>query len=230
MNIFVYSDESGVLDKTHNDVFVFGGVIFLDKNSRDVETRKFSAVEKTLRHSGCYQKEDELKACRLLPKDKGKMFRSLNNTIKFGVVINQKKIHEKIFLTKKSKQRYLDYAYKIALKRAFQGLILTKKIEPQNVQNVYIFVDEHTTATDGCYELKEALEQEFKHGTFNYYYNKYHEPIFGPSVNIELKFCDSEKKPLIRAADIVANKIYYCATKCNGEFEIRNNMYIINLP
>ena len=27
MNIFVYSDESGVLDKAHNDIFAFGGLV-----------------------------------------------------------------------------------------------------------------------------------------------------------------------------------------------------------
>ncbi len=29
MNIYVYSDESGVFDKEHNDCFVFGGLILL---------------------------------------------------------------------------------------------------------------------------------------------------------------------------------------------------------
>ena len=29
MNIFVYSDESGVFDNKHNDFFVFGGLIIL---------------------------------------------------------------------------------------------------------------------------------------------------------------------------------------------------------
>ena len=50
---------------------------------------------------------------------------------------------------KKSKQRYLDYAYKIALKRAFEWLIDEKYISGEEVENIYIFVDEHTTATNG---------------------------------------------------------------------------------
>ena len=29
MNIYVYSDESGVFDKEHNDYVVFGGLILL---------------------------------------------------------------------------------------------------------------------------------------------------------------------------------------------------------
>lgn len=31
MSIFVYADESGVFDREHNDVFVFGGLIFLGR-------------------------------------------------------------------------------------------------------------------------------------------------------------------------------------------------------
>ena len=31
MNIYIYSDESGVFDKEHNDYFVFGGLILLGK-------------------------------------------------------------------------------------------------------------------------------------------------------------------------------------------------------
>ena len=27
MRIFIYSDESGVFDKKHNDIFVYGGLI-----------------------------------------------------------------------------------------------------------------------------------------------------------------------------------------------------------
>ena len=32
MDIYVYSDESGVFDINHNEYYVYGGVIFLNKN------------------------------------------------------------------------------------------------------------------------------------------------------------------------------------------------------
>lgn len=38
MNIFVYADESGVFDRIHNDVFVFGGLIFLGNDERDEDS------------------------------------------------------------------------------------------------------------------------------------------------------------------------------------------------
>ena len=51
MNVFVYSDESGVFDKFHNDFFVFGGLMFLSKDDRDVWSRKYIAAEKSVRSS-----------------------------------------------------------------------------------------------------------------------------------------------------------------------------------
>lgn len=48
MDIFIYSDESGVFDKIHNDFYVYGGVILLSKNDRDICSRKYSAAEKTI--------------------------------------------------------------------------------------------------------------------------------------------------------------------------------------
>lgn len=46
MDIFVYSDESGVFDNVHNDIFVYGGLIFFNKNDKDVYCRKYIHAEK----------------------------------------------------------------------------------------------------------------------------------------------------------------------------------------
>lgn len=230
MNIFVYSDESGVFDAAHNDIFVFGGVLFLDKESKDINARKFIHAEKSLRVIGKHKYREELKACKISPKEKSKLFRSLNQVIKFGVVINQKNILQQIFSDKKSKQRYLDYAYKIALKKCFEKLINQRLINPSEVENIYIFVDEHTTATNGRYELREALEQEFKHGTFNFSYNIFFPPIF-PRLNVlDVTFCNSVAKPLIRAADIVANRFYFDALNGRNTVYKKDNISLIKLP
>lgn len=206
MDIYVYSDESGVFDKRHNDYFVFGGLIFLSKEDKDNESRKYRHVESIIECR--YKKGEELKASILSNKDKGKIYRSLNKNIKFAAVVKQKDVLDNIYAHKKSKQRYLDYVFKIALKRAFQKLIEYQYIIADEVDNVHIFCDEHATATDGRYELKEALEQEFKIGTFNMEYRNYYPPIFSGMKGIELSFKDSKTTPLIRAADIVANRIY----------------------
>ena len=58
-----------------------------------------------------------------------------------------KEIHKKIFADKKDKQRYLDYAYKIGIKDCFKKLIAERRIKKDEVENIYVFVDEHTTTT-----------------------------------------------------------------------------------
>jgi len=230
MDIFVYSDESGVFDVIHNDIFVFGGLILLGKDTKDDCSRMYSHAEKVLRVNKSADNDYELKATKLENSEKTQLFRSLNKYFKFGVIIKQKKIHEKIFDNKKTKQRYLDYAFKIALKKALKSLIDSGALDAQQVENIHVYVDEHTTATDGCYELREAIEQEFKHGTFNFNYGIYYQPLFPDVNNIELKYCDSSSTRLVRAADIIANRLFYLAVTDQVYKQSRDNFYITFLP
>ena len=41
MNFFVYSDESGVFDRVHNDIYVFGGLILTGKEEKEITYNKF---------------------------------------------------------------------------------------------------------------------------------------------------------------------------------------------
>lgn len=231
MNIYVYSDESGVFDKEHNDYFVFGGLILLGTEDKENWSRKYSSVEKILRANKGVAADYELKATQVTNKEKGKLFRALNGCYKFGVVIREKNVLDRIYLSKKDKQRYLDYAYKIAVKRAFEKLIQDGIINPDEVERLYFYVDEHTTATNGKYELEESLEQEFKLGTYNYRYDTYYPPIFKKMKDVQLEYCNSESKLLVRAADIVANKIFYLArNEKRKELRDIQNLNVIYLP
>ena len=44
MEIFVYSDESGVFDVKHNKYYVYSEVIFLNKNNKDVEKKNIKLL------------------------------------------------------------------------------------------------------------------------------------------------------------------------------------------
>lgn len=232
MNIFVYSDESGVFDRVHNDYFVFGGLIFLDKPSKDICCRKYTAAEKVIYSKGSIENGKEIKAAKISNADKNKLYRSLNKCYKFGIIIHENGVLDRIFESKKDKQRYLDYAYKIGVKRALQNMINQGQLNPDDVENIYFNVDEHTTATNGKYELREALEQELKNGTYNWKYSTFYPPLFPKVKSVDLKFCNSAATTLVRAADIVANKVYYL-TLSGSDFseEINNrNMYVSYLP
>lgn len=171
-----------------------------------------------------------MKATNLSNGDRLKLYRSLNSCYKFGVVINQKRVLDRIFNIKKDKQRYLDFAYKIAVKRAFEDMIRQGIILPNEVKRIYFYVDEHTTATNGCYELKEGLEQEFKRGTYNRNYDKYYPPLFYGLEEVNLEFYNSASKTLVRAADIVANRIYYLARNKIDYQCVQHNLFITFLP
>ena len=228
MNIYIYSDESGVFDYLHNDIFVFGGLIFLSKEEKDIASRKYIHAESKIRSK--YSVGQELKACIVKNQDKGKLYRSLNNYHKFGVVVKQKELQKHIFDCPKSKQRYLDYAYKIAVKSCLNRMIQENLIIPSEVKNMYFYVDEHTTATNGRYELQEGLLEEFKRGTFNWKWDKFYPPLFSNLCSLDVRFCDSITKTLIRSADIVANNIYYKAVKENRFYYRAPNILVIKQP
>ena len=124
----------------------------------------------------------------------------------------------------------MDYVYKIAVKRALQNMIQRNLIVKNDVERMFFYVDEHTTATNGRYELKEGLEQEFRYGTYNTNYSIYYEPIFPSLKELKLEYCNSISKSLIRAADIVANNVYHKAVTDQDIWEINRNMHVIIQP
>lgn len=129
MNIYVYSDESGVFDYLHNEYYVFGGVILLGKDEKDACERKYRKAETSIARR--YSKGIELKASAIKNADRGKLFRSVNQYNKFGVIIKQNRVHKEIFAHKKSKQRYLDYAYKLGVKNALTSMMARQLFTPQ---------------------------------------------------------------------------------------------------
>lgn len=178
--------------------------------------RKYKNIERTLKNDNENFKNVEIKANILNGKQKYKIMNATS-----------KEIHKKIFADKKDKQRYLDYAYKIGIKDCFKKLIAERRIKKDEVKNIYVFVDEHTTATNGKYDFKEGLLQEFKRGTFNSNYEIYFEPIFKNLKNLEVKHCKSEKIPMIRLADITANYLYGGIL---NDKPIQKTIYIKMLP
>lgn len=68
--------------------------------------------------------------------------------------------------------------------------------KPIDVTKLTFYVDEHSTATNGRYELEQALEQEFKHGTFNFNYQIFYHPIFKNLQSVKVNFVDSKTRTL----------------------------------
>lgn len=231
MNLHIYSDESGVLDKKHNKYYTFGGLIFTSGEERDWISRKYLAAEENIRLSEKIEPEAEVKACNIDPKSRNKLYRSIADVEKFGAVISQEKLtNDLLFENKKSKQRYLDWAYKMAVRRKLEQMIARGLIEPRSIDMITFMVDEHSTATNGLYELEASLEKEFKIGTWNYDYMTFHEPLF-PNINIlKVKYCNSAKITLVRSADIIANRLFYYANIQNGRIPLEDKMHVFYHP
>lgn len=230
MEIFVYSDESGVFDRKNDEPFVFGGIVFLGSEAMQNCLRRYRSVEDAVRNANDFDRQKELKACDLSVKDRSRLVRVTNQEYRFGVVIDKEKINQNIFREKKSKQRYLDYAYKIALKRLFQKRIAEKALDASQVIVLHVYADQHSTATNGKYELCQSLDQEFRIGTFNPTWQKFYPPIFENLKSVKVTFCNSCDSGLIRAADLYANLIYRKAKEGTRLFPKTENAHIIQLP
>ena len=48
MDIFVFSDESGVFDCYHSTYFVFGGLAFLDRMTMESAARRYLTIENSV--------------------------------------------------------------------------------------------------------------------------------------------------------------------------------------
>ena len=227
MELYIYSDEPGVFDYVHNEYYTYGGLILPGRDLRDNVSRKYVGAEKNI--SKAYPKGSELKASFVSNKHKNKLYGAVKPCVKFGAVVTQSNVQKNIFDRKESKQRYLDYVYKMALKNAFVGMQNDSIIKFEDITGLNIYVDEHTTATDGLYELRQSLIQEFKHGTFNWNWNRFYPPIFPNLLDVKLRYCNSAKVPLVRAADIVANHLYYLVNQ-NKEIDYQNHLYVKHFP
>jgi hypothetical protein len=234
MNLFVYSDESGVFDREHNDYYVFGGLIFLSADERDECSRRYSAAEKNVRKSEHFSEKTEVKASSIKQKSRRKLYNVVKGSERFGVIVSQKLLtHKGLYSNRKTKQRYLDWVYKMSVRRKFEEMISRGIIEPDDIQSIVFMVDEHSTATDGLYELKESLEKEFKIGMWNFDYMTFHEPLFPKVKIVDLQYRNSSKTTLVRAADIVANHLFGIANRNDGtipEEEKMNVFYHPNKP
>ena len=139
-------------------------------------------------------------------------------------------IHPKVFRNKRTCQRYQDYAYSEGLASAFSCLISNGFLSYEEETAIHIISDEHHTATDGEYELREILMQSLKDGGFNHDFTVFLSPIFRRTEMVSLALVDSKRNVLARAADIIANRVYFEVNKGNAENIIDESMMLFAFP
>ena len=76
-------------------------------------------------------------------------------------------------------------------------------------------------------QRQQIKNMNFKGGTFNSNYEIYIKPIFKNLKYLEVKYCNSEKTPMIRLADITSNYLY--SGVLNNK-PIQDTIYLKMLP
>ncbi len=227
-SIYIYSDESGVFDKHHHDIFVYGGIVCVGQDKASSLTREYLQAEKNLRKSKKYKNLPELKAYYLNNDDKRKLYRIIKDCYKFAVIIDLKKLMNVDFASPQAKQRFLDYAFKRGVKASLNAMNSSGAIDLDEELEIKCYVDEHSRATNGKYRLRDSLYNEFKYGMYISSYD--FKPIARNLADITINYCNSETTTLVRGADILANRILF-ETRNNTLFNINDSMMtIIRLP
>lgn len=206
INIFL--DDSGVFTAGQShQYFIYAGYIFIDQIEKDNARRQYRTLSDNIRrsigHSG------ELKAQHLTgTKHKKSLVTVLDAYESLACVIDINNVKSSITSNKLSIHRYKDYALKIAIKRKLQTLIGAGRIDSSLETVLNIFIDEQHTSTDGFYNLKESIREEFINGIHNLDYGVFHPPLFTNCTTISVQFCDSSNNYLIQASDFLANRMY----------------------
>ena len=231
MVIYVRADESGVFDPIHNDFFIFAGLIFLDNQEMELTSRRFLSMERKLRQKKKYKKLPELKATLLDHADRRTLFSITETCLRFASIINLKKAdHKAVLSDKKSKQRYLDYAFKRGLKEAMKCMVARGSIFFDAPAEFDIILDERTTATNGKYNLADSILYEMR-GEIHCMQLRTFGPALPATRKVTVRYGNSEKEPLLRAADVLANRILHeCRHGDVLSLMDKNNLFILNLP
>lgn len=215
MKLYVYADESGTFDQAHNDLFVYGGLIAPGREAKEGLERRYRALEDSIRATSPTLGEgDEAKASSLAMPERKRLYRLVEGSPcrQFGVVVDQRRLRPSVFADKRSRQRYLDWALKMAVKWAVLSLVADGTVEKSAVSKIDVFVDEHSSSTAGKYNLSASINEELRYGMYDSR-GFFHEPLFSPSLpEVRVRYLDSSSVTLIRAADVTANWIY-CAER-----------------
>jgi hypothetical protein len=202
-DIYIYSDESGGFDYKHCSKYVFAGLIYKDRQTMELDSRKFLSLERKLRNKTKYKALPELKAFKLEEHDRTMLYMVFRDALKFAVVININKLDSKeIFRTAKTKRMYLDFAFSFGIKSVIERLVARGSIFGEEETVLHFLADEHPTATGDQQTLVARLTRVLKEDS-----SKFLHPLLPNLKDIKIKLCNSETTTLVRGADIIANRV-----------------------
>lgn len=238
--IYINIDDSGKIS-LKEDIAVYGGVIFLNKNEKDKFITQYRSIVDDIKckycplnKDNCQNKCPELKHSNLKKCDLRRLSNYVKKYLNIACIINNKKIYKRIVTDKSSKGRFLDYSLRRLIKGIITKLIIDNKINNYDSITIILNIDEQTTKSNGYYNLKEGLIEELKYGIINYNYSVRYKPIIKGNLDIKLQYQKSDKSFAVQGADLIAgitrktNIIYLNNTNLKDKLKYLD--YYIFLP
>lgn len=224
-------DDSGKMTHAEKCCF-YGGIYFKSREARDHFKRHYSDIIQKSKCSFC--PKDNKNCDKECPEIKShttntKFRRRIVNLIKnsehansFATTIYNRDIPKEVLAVKHSRGRRTDYYQKRIIKEIVLKLISTGELDPYKSVKLFIRIDESPQATNGKYDLKESIIEEFLYGITNFNYGCTFPPILYDQLKVDLKCVDSKKEKMVQAADFfvgyVNATLLWKAKKCRLDF------------
>lgn len=208
--VYIYMDDSGKM--THAEKCCsYGGVYFKNRNDRDNFKRlyvdiikdnkcKFCECDKT----NCAHDCPEIKSNNTNTKFRRRIVNLIKNSEyahSFATTIYNRDIPLEVLNVKHSRGRRTDYYQKRIIKEIVKKLIAEKDIDPYKHLTLIIRIDESPQATNGKYDLKESIIEEFLYGITNFDYGCTFPPILFGGLKVDLDYVNSKETALVQASD-----------------------------
>ncbi len=204
--LFFFFDDSGVLHRNEESgYFVYAGFAFCSRQERNSAKRKYIRANKDIKRAT--NLSGEIKAAGLPKKYKRSLFNSVREYETVSACVNIGRVYDYILDSKKSICRYKDYVLKLCVKRKIEDLISKGAVNANEDVEIFIYIDEQLTATNGYYNLQDSIVEELKYGIVNFNYGIVHPHVFNEKVIVHIQYCESKNNYLIQASDILANRI-----------------------
>ena len=209
--IYINMDDSGKLSP-HEQVCVYGGLIFLSKKDKDKFITQYRSIIKSIRCKYCHKSEcnhkcPEIKNTNILPADKRRLMNYIKKYWVIALVINNNIVYDHILESKGAKGRFIDYAIRRIIKESIKNLIKNNEVNAYRNTKLIINIDEQSTKNNGYYNLKDGLFEELKHGITNFNYGGIITPIIHGEFTLSLCYQNSANSYVVQAADLLAGTI-----------------------
>ncbi len=204
--VFFFFDDSGVLHKNEpSGYFVYAGYSFFDRSELDSAKRKYINANKKLKAANNFT--GELKAAELEVKHKRTLFNAIRSYDSLSAAVDISKVYDHILTNKRSICRFKDYVLKRCIKAKLQEAIRCGKLHKSDDVDIFIYIDEQLTATNGYYDLCDSIKEELQHEIANWDYGVVHRNVFDGEIRVFIEYCELKNNYLIQASDIIANRI-----------------------